>query len=206
MNSIRIAIAVISIVTVAASNAAAAGKDSFWDRMMNRLEKVTPAKKTTSTTAVGGVRGAKNDESADIYWKGKDKPSEVPEEELQKFNKAMEAKMQGDDQAALRQFDEFLASYPGSSLRLDALQAVERIKSEAEAAKRPAPAPAAAAPAGAVPAGNEKPAEPAAPAPQPAVAPEQPSASPGSQSAGQPAAPEAAPQPAVEQDSAAPAK
>ncbi|NJD91166.1 MAG: hypothetical protein FIA91_06595 [Geobacter sp.] len=185
---------------LAASVVQGAEKDGFWDKMQNRLEKVTPAKKTSATTAVGGVRGAKNDDAADIYWKGKDKPVEAPDEELQKFNAGVEAKLKGDNELALKQFDEFIAAYPNSSLRLDSMQAAERIRNEIAAAKRPVKIePAVVSPA-------PQPAAAAAPAPaaattgQPAVAAEQPA----------PAAPAsvpavAAPQPVAEGD-AAPAK
>lgn len=110
-------------------------KDGFWDKLQNKLEKVTPTKKASSTTAVGGVRGAKNDDAADIYWKGKDKTSELCEEELQKFNLAIESKIKGDNDLALKQFEEFNSVYPQSSLRVEGFQAVEKIKLEIAAAK-----------------------------------------------------------------------
>lgn len=185
---------------LAASVVQGAEKDGFWDKMQNRLEKVTPAKKTSTTTAVGGVRGAKNDDAADIYWKGKDKPVEAPEEELQKFNAGVEAKLKGDNELALKQFDEFIATYPNSSLRLDSMQAAERIRNEIAAAKRPVKIePAAASPAP-QPAAATAPAPAAATTGQPAVAAEQPAlAAPASVPA------VAAPQPVAEGD-AAPAK
>lgn len=198
---------------LAASVVHGAEKDGFWDKMQNRLEKVTPAKKTTATTAVGGVRGAKNDDAADIYWKGKDKPVEAPEEELQKFNSGVEAKLRGESELALRQFEEFIALYPNSSLRLDSMQAAERIRNEIAAAKRPVKIEAAAPVSPAV-----QPAAAAAPAvaPEPGTAASQPglqavAAEPSTPLApAQPAAPApvqatAAPQPVAEGD-AAPAK
>jgi hypothetical protein len=186
---------------LAASVVQGAEKDGFWDKMQNRLEKVTPAKKTSATTAVGGVRGAKNDDAADIYWKGKDKPVEAPDEELQKFNAGVEAKLKGDNELALKQFDEFIAAYPNSSLRLDSMQAAERIRNEIAAAKRPVKIePAVAASPAPQPAAAAAPAPAAATTGQPAVAAEQPA----------PVAPApvpavAAPQPVAEGD-AAPAK
>ena len=187
---------------LAASVVQGAEKDGFWDKMQNRLEKVTPAKKTTATTAVGGVRGAKNDDAADIYWKGKDKPVEAPEEELQKFNAGVEAKLKGDNELALKQFEEFIASYPSSSLRLDSMQAVERIRNEMAAAKRPKVEPVApAAPAAPVaPVVVPVPAAATSPAAQPVVAGEQ-----VAPVAPAPAPAVAAPQPVAEGD-AAPAK
>jgi hypothetical protein len=191
---------------LAASVAQGAEKDGFWDKMQNRLEKVTPAKKTPATTAVGGVRGAKNDDAADIYWKGKDKPVEAPDEELQKFNAAVDAKLKGDNELALKQFEEFLAAYPNSSLRLDSMQAAERIRNEIAAAKRPKVEPAAPAAPAVQPAAPAAPAvapEPAAavlPVGQPAVA-----AEPSAPAAPAPVPAAAAPQPIAEGD-AAPAK
>lgn len=110
-------------------------KDAFWEKLANKLEKLTPVKKSSTTTAVGGVRGAKNDDSTDIYWKGKEKPVEMAEEELQKFNSAVECRMKGDNEQALKQFEEFLATYPESAFKVEGLQAVEKLKQEIAAAR-----------------------------------------------------------------------
>jgi hypothetical protein len=110
-------------------------KDVFWDKLQNKLEKLVPAKKASTTTAVGGVRGAKNDEAADVYWKGKDKAVEVNEEEIQKFNLAVECKLKGDNESALKHFEEFLVQYPQSHLRVESLQAVEKLKVDIASAK-----------------------------------------------------------------------
>lgn len=141
-------------------------KDAFWDKLQNKLEKLTPAKKAAATTAVGGVRGAKNDDAADIYWKGKDKAVEMSEDEMQKFNLAVDAKLKGENDLALKHFEEFLDQYPQSSFRVEGLQAAEKIRMEIAAAKAPKVAP----PPVAVPAAAAV--EPAA-APAPAVAVEQ---------------------------------
>lgn len=143
-------------------------KDGFWDKLQYKLEKVTPAKKASSTTAVGGVRGAKNDDAADIYWKGKDKTAEISEEEMKKFNLAIEAKLKGDNELALKQFEEFNAAYPQSSFRVEGLQAIEKIKLEIAAAKNPPKVETPAAPSkeAVAPAAAANPASPAAtPAP-----------------------------------------
>lgn len=114
-----------------------AEKDTFWDTLKIKLAKITPAKKVDVTTSVAGVRGAKNSSDSDVYWKGKDKSEFVTEEELQKFNLAVDAKVKGSNEQALKQFDEFLKNYPQSPLRLDALQAVEKIKIELGLIKAP---------------------------------------------------------------------
>jgi len=109
-------------------------KDVFWDKLQNKLEKITPAKKSSTTTAVGGVRGAKNDAAGDIYWKGKEKAIEIQEEELQQFNLAVESKLKGNNEQALKNFEDFLAKYPQSQFRVEGLQAVEKLKMEIAAA------------------------------------------------------------------------
>lgn len=110
-------------------------KDSFWDKLQKKLEKLIPSKKANTTTVVGGVRGAKNDDAADIYWKGKEKTVEMNEEEIQKFNLAVESKLKGDNELALKQFEEFLVQYPHSNLRVEGLQATEKLSMEIAAAK-----------------------------------------------------------------------
>lgn len=143
-------------------------KDAFWEKLTQKLEKLTPAKKGATTTAVGGVRGAKNDDATDIYWKGKEKTQEMAQDEMLKFNGAVESKMKGDNEQALKQFEEFLVMYPQSAFRVEGLQAVEKIKQEIAAAKsqpaRETPVEAAPPAVQAVPAPAAAPPVPAAPA------------------------------------------
>ncbi len=146
-------------------------KDSFWDKLQNKFEKLVPAKKGATTTAVGGVRGAKNDDAADIYWKGKDKTVEMSDEEHQKFNLAVESKLKGDNELALKHFEEFLVLYPQSNFRVEGLQAAEKIRTEIAATKAPARVEGAQQPA----ARTEPASQPAAavePVQQPAAVPE----------------------------------
>ncbi|NVN99720.1 MAG: hypothetical protein HXX17_10375 [Geobacteraceae bacterium] len=124
----RIILSLVLVLT--AVTAYGEQKEGFWEKLRNKLEKITPVKKSSSTTAVGGVRGAKNDDATDIYWKGKDKASDVSEDELQKFNAAYESKKKGDNYLAMKQLEEFLAAYPQSALRADGFQAMEQIKAE----------------------------------------------------------------------------
>lgn len=117
------------------SSAFAGQKDGFWDRLQTKLDKITPAKKVNAATAVGGVRGARSDDAADIYWKGRDKAPDMNHEELEKFNAAMESRSKGENELALRQFEEFLGMYPQSQFRIEGLQAVEMLKTELVAGK-----------------------------------------------------------------------
>ena len=110
-------------------------KDAFWDKLQNQLGKVTPARKQTTQGIPGGVRGAKSDEANDIYWKGKDKAIDMADGELQKFSLAIDAKLKGDNDQALKLFEEFLVMYPESSFRVEGLQAAEKIRLEIAGAK-----------------------------------------------------------------------
>jgi hypothetical protein len=132
-------------------------KEGFWDKLQTKLEKITPAKKVSTTSAVGGVRGAKNDDASDIYWKGRDKALEMSDEELEKFNLAMESRRKGDNELSLKQFEEFLNLYPQSQFRVEGLQAVDTLRAEIAAAKEDAKAKAAPKPAdgGGTPAAQE---------------------------------------------------
>jgi hypothetical protein len=121
---------VVLLAVVFASVVQGAEKDTFWDSLRVKLQKITPAKNINETTSVAGIRGAKNDSESDMYWKGKDKTESVTEEELQKFNLALDAKMKGNSEQSLKLFDEFLIAYPQSPLRVDALQAADKIKLE----------------------------------------------------------------------------
>ena len=137
MKTKTILMLIMLLTVVFVCGAQGAEKDTFWDTLKVKLSKITPAKKVDVTTSVAGVRGAKNSSDSDVYWKGKDKSEFVTEEELQKFNLAVDAKVKGNNEQALKQFEEFLNGYPQSPLRLDALQAVEKIKIELGLIKAP---------------------------------------------------------------------
>lgn len=146
MNNYLYAIIVILVASTVSYAEQGQKNDNFWSKLKTRVDKITPAKKSTYTTAVGGVRGAKNDESADIYWKGRGHRSEVSAEELKQFNKGLSSRSEGKNEQAIKDFEAFLASYPQSSLRVDSLQAIDAIKGEQAGAApvlQPAPLPAA---------------------------------------------------------------
>ena len=107
-------------------------KKSFWDVLRNKIEKVTPTKKTSVTTAVGGVRGAQNEDGSELYWKGKEDVLAVSEDELTAFNEAMQTAIDGDNARAAELFESFVARYPMSELRQDSLHALENLKAGAE--------------------------------------------------------------------------
>jgi hypothetical protein len=92
------------VIVLAASVPIAAERDqedSFWEKLKNKIETLAPKKKTEITTAVGGVRGAKDMTQA-MYWKGEEAEVEVQEIELEQFNLALEQALEGNIQESLK--------------------------------------------------------------------------------------------------------
>ncbi|MBI5626131.1 MAG: hypothetical protein HY935_02845 [Nitrosomonadales bacterium] len=106
-------------------NAAGKGdsKQSFWQKLRIKIESMTPQKKTSVTTATGGVRGAPGS-TEDIYWKNEATGQTIASEELEAFKKAMKLADSDDKAQAHAAFAEFIKKYPESSLRKDADQAL----------------------------------------------------------------------------------
>jgi len=98
----------------------------FWEKLRMKIEQMTPQKKLTTTTAVGGVRGAAV-EVSDVYWKGEAKPQTVDDGELTAFQKAMALVESGQKEQARAAFGEFVKAYPASPLKPDADQAIARL-------------------------------------------------------------------------------
>ena len=125
----RILITCLAIfMALSVSYAEEKDQDAFWSKIKSKIETITPKKKTTVTTAVGGVRGAQDESTMVLYWKGKEIDEEVQADELDKFKNALEYAIEGNTEESLKHFDEFLAQYPKSPLREDAVKAVEKLR------------------------------------------------------------------------------
>jgi TolA-binding protein len=96
---------------------------SLWERLRKKIELLTPKKKISTTTAVGGVRGSQAD-ADDVYWKGEAKAQPIDTEELAAFKKAIALVDAGDMVGAQSAFSDFLKKHPDSRLREDAEQAL----------------------------------------------------------------------------------
>jgi TolA-binding protein len=103
------------------------GSMSLWERLRKKIETFTPQKKIGATNAVGGVRGAPSDAN-DIYWKGEATHETIEAEELNAFKKAMDLGAAGETKQAHDAFAEFIKTYPNSSLRKDADQALATLQ------------------------------------------------------------------------------
>lgn len=126
-----IAIALLGAVLAAPAYSADDKQDggSLWERLRRKIELLTPRKKITTTTAVGGVRGALAD-ADDVYWKGEANTQPVEEEELAAFKKALALYDAGDIPGAQAGFADFVKSHPDSRLRPDAEQALAQLQAK----------------------------------------------------------------------------
>jgi TolA-binding protein len=102
---------------------------SLWERLRKKIELLTPKKKISTTTAVGGVRGSQAD-ADDIYWKGEAKAQPVDPDELAAFKKALSLVDAGDVAGAQSAFGDFLKKHPDSRLREDAEQALALLQAK----------------------------------------------------------------------------
>ncbi|MBU0728894.1 MAG: hypothetical protein KKE17_02150, partial [Proteobacteria bacterium] len=129
-----IAILMVLLLSVSLSFAGEShkkGASSFWGKLRRMIESVTPKKQLAVTTAVGGVRGAKNQAEGNLYWKGEETEKEISEDELVSFTNAVQTASEGDTNKAMNMFDEFIATYPESSFIEEAKEAREMLKAEA---------------------------------------------------------------------------
>lgn len=116
------AILVFSVTIAHAEEKKVAQDVPFWVKIRTRIEKITPKKKPTVTTAVGGVRGAKNEVGKELYWKGEEVAAKgVGAQELGRFDQALKAVEEGEIEAARQLFENFVIEFPESELKVDAL-------------------------------------------------------------------------------------
>jgi len=116
------ALTVFLVILFMAAIGHAAEKSGWWTDLKGKVDKLT-APKSQTTTAVGGVRGAK-EESETVYWKGKEK---VSKEELDAFGSALNLALEGKAKEAEKGFKSFLDKYPKSALAEDARKSLQEL-------------------------------------------------------------------------------
>ena len=98
--------------------------------MSSKISKIVPKKAPPQGTAIAGVRGAKEDSTVKLYWKGKKGDEPVTEEEMGKFKEALESAEKGDRSGAIKMLEEFMKKYPDSALIPDAKKTLDLVKLE----------------------------------------------------------------------------
>ena len=102
-------------------------KVSLWEVIRTKIEKVTPQKKPSVTTAVGGVRGSKSETGKELHWKGEASEPVVEAMELESFEGALIEAETGNFVQARLLFENFVTDFPDSSLKNDALGALHEL-------------------------------------------------------------------------------
>lgn len=105
--------------------------------LQRKIEAMAPKKSIVLSTGVAGTRGAKEDEKAKLYWKGKQGETAVTEEEFIEFQSAVDLALKGEQAASGRELEEFITRFPDSPFIPDAKKTLEMVKAEA-AEKAPA--------------------------------------------------------------------
>lgn len=105
------------------------GGSSLWENLRKKIEWLTPKKKISTTTAVGGVRGSQAD-AEEVYWKGEAKTNPIDEVELAAIKKAVALIDAGDEAGAKAAFNDFLKKFPDSRLKPDVEMALAQLQSK----------------------------------------------------------------------------
>ena len=98
--------------------------------LQQKIAQLTPKKSMPMNTSVAGVRGARENSQAKLYWKGKKGDEAVSEEELSEFKEGLEAIEKGDGPRAIRELEEFMKLYPDSALIPDVKKTLDLVKAE----------------------------------------------------------------------------
>jgi TolA-binding protein len=102
-----------------------AAEGDYWQQLKERLAQIAPQKKGSATTAVGGVRGSKEQAADTLYWKDEAVIVQVPEEEYARFAAAQQSVADGKNELAMSGFQSFVDDYPQSALKAEALAAID---------------------------------------------------------------------------------
>ena len=98
--------------------------------LQQKIAQLAPKKSMPMNTSVAGVRGARENSQAKLYWKGKKGDEAVSEEELTEFKEGLEAIEKGDGPKAIHELEEFMKLYPDSALIPDVKKTLDLVKAE----------------------------------------------------------------------------
>jgi TolA-binding protein len=129
--SATVLVVLLGLCTMAIADEPAKKQSSFseWLKSMQlKVSQLVPKRSVPMSTSVAGVRGAKEDTHAKLYWKGKKGDEAVNEDELAEFKEGLDRAAKGDTPGAMHEFDEFLKMYPDSALVPDVKKALDLAK------------------------------------------------------------------------------
>lgn len=109
---------------------------SWIKSIQQKIDQIVPKKTLPMTTGVAGLRGAKEDTSVKLYWKGKKGDEVVTEEELLSFKNGVDLAGKGDKEGSLKALGEFMKQYPDSALIPDAKKTIDLVKASSAPKKK----------------------------------------------------------------------
>jgi TolA-binding protein len=98
--------------------------------LQQKIAQIVPKKSAPQSAIVAGVRGAKENASAKLYWKGKKGEEPLTEEEVSEFKKGIDLAAKGKRSEAVNVLQEFMMQYPDSALIPDAKKTLDLFKAE----------------------------------------------------------------------------
>lgn len=128
--AVFIVIAGLSCATALAQEQKKSSLSDWLTGMQKKIGKIAPKKAPPQSTGVAGVRGAKDETSVKLYWKGKKGDEPVTEEELGKFKEGLELAATGDREGAIAELEGFMKQYPDSALIPDAKKTLDLVRLE----------------------------------------------------------------------------
>jgi TolA-binding protein len=99
-----------------------------------KIAHIVPKKSVPLSTGVAGVRGAREDSQAKLYWKGKKDEEAVTDEEMEKFKSALDVAGTSEPAAAVKELEKFMVQFPDSPLIPDAKKTLDMVKAEGQEA------------------------------------------------------------------------
>jgi TolA-binding protein len=98
--------------------------------IQKKIDKIVPKNIQPLTTGATEIRGAKEDASVKLYWKGKMYDEPVTVAELSEFRKGIDLAVKGERTGAVKELQEFMIQYPDSVLIPDAKKTLDLVKKE----------------------------------------------------------------------------
>ncbi len=126
MSSRMLVVFLIFVLSLPLLSSAEDGGNGYWERLKNKLAHISPQKKGAATTAVGGIRGSKDQSGDTLYWKGEEEI--VAEDEYARFQEAYQSAAAGKKEEATAGFETFLKDFPQSPLCEDARLALKELQ------------------------------------------------------------------------------
>lgn len=134
----KLSLLILGLLLGSSAYAADGNEVGLFESLRQKIELLTPKKKLTTTTSVGGVRGSLAD-ADELYWKGEQAEQTIDAAELMAFDEALSQAEAGNQETAEKGLADFLTNYPESQLRGDAEQALALVKAQAATSPTPQP-------------------------------------------------------------------